>query len=115
MTELTDQQLAELAARLRDRRVELSELRESARDRKAPVELDQASVGRLSRMDAIQGQQMALDAERRRRQEIARIDAALARMRDGEYGACLRCGEPISIGRLEFDPTVPVCVECAAR
>ena len=87
--------------------VELSE------ESRQTVVLDQTSVGRLSRMDALQGQAMALETERRREVELARIDAALARMKDGEYGFCINCDENISAKRLENDPAVPNCIECA--
>ena len=42
-----------------------------------PVELDQQSVGRLSRMDALQGQAMARAAEQRRRVRLVALDQAL--------------------------------------
>lgn len=80
-----------------------------------PVELDQTSVGRLSRMDAMQQQAMALATERRRAAVLARIDAALSRIETGEYGWCQHCGEPIAPGRLALDPAIPTCVACAAR
>ena len=82
-------------------------------DRK-PVELDQSQVGRLSRMDAMQVQEMALEQERRREIEIKRINAALVRIAEGEYGFCSKCGEGISPKRLEFDPSTPMCVDCAS-
>ena len=47
--------------------------------------------------------------------EIARIRAALQRMRDGEYGYCVRCGEEISKERLETLPDTPLCRHCAAK
>ncbi len=78
------------------------------------VELDQQSVGRLSRMDALQSQAMAEAGHRRRGQARLRIRAALERLDEGEYGYCTECGEPIPRGRLEIDPAVPVCVSCAA-
>ncbi|MEM1399750.1 MAG: TraR/DksA C4-type zinc finger protein, partial [Pseudomonadota bacterium] len=78
-----------------------------------PVELDQASVGRLSRMDALQGQAMAKAVEQRRLDEISRINAALRRLAEGEYGACANCGENVSEGRLRLDPSVAVCLDCA--
>lgn len=95
---------------------ELAELRAAsaatAGDRR-PVELDQTSVGRLSRMDAMQVQAMAQAADRQRQQRIRRIEAALERLADGDHGLCVRCGEPIGSGRLEADPAVPTCVACA--
>ena len=86
---------------------------DTAEDRK-PVELDQTSVGRLSRMDAIQSQAMALASERHRRDEVRRIEAALKRIEDGTYGACVSCGEDIAPKRLEADPTVSTCINCAS-
>lgn len=94
--------------------VEISELSASTGADRAPVSLDQQSVGRLSRMDAMQGQAMAQAAERRRQQRVVLVKAALARMDEGEYGYCQACGEPISDGRLKADPTVPRCVACAS-
>ena len=80
---------------------------------RGPVALDQQSVGRLSRMDAMQVQAMAQEAERRRQVRIAALKAALARMDEGEFGFCAECGEPIAERRLEIDPTVLLCVACA--
>lgn len=84
----------------------------AAADR-APVTLDQESVGRLSRIDAMQVQAMALAQSRRRRAKRAAIDAALARIDEGEFGYCLRCGEEIAAARLTHDPAVATCIECA--
>jgi len=78
-----------------------------------PVTLQQDSVGRLSRMDAMQQQAMAQATERRRAQERLRIKAALARIDEGEWGYCGRCGEAIAAARLAHDPSVAVCVGCA--
>lgn len=86
----------------------------TADDRK-PVELDQTMVGRLSRMDALQRQAMAEAADRQRQVQIQRLRAALDRLDDGEYGCCVRCGEEISARRLEADPAVPTCIDCARR
>lgn len=94
-------------------RAELEALREQSAEARAPVTLDQQSVGRLSRMDALQGQSIAQAAEQRRATEMARIDAALIRIDDGSYGECLRCGEEIAEKRLEIDPAATLCVDCA--
>lgn len=83
------------------------------RDDRSTVTLDQQSVGRLSRMDALQRQAMAQATERRRWTERRRIEVALARLNEGEYGYCTDCGEDIPAARLEVDPTVPTCVTCA--
>ena len=65
---------------LADREALLAASAASAGSRQ-PVGLDQASVGRLSRVDAMQQQATALAAERRRASALARMDAALSRLR----------------------------------
>jgi len=100
-------------AQLSARRVELEALETTASAAAATVELDQSRVGRLSRMDALQGQAMAQETLRRLRLELLRIDAALRRLDAGGYGECLECGEPIAAGRLTADPTATLCLICA--
>ncbi|MGQ3017225.1 TraR/DksA family transcriptional regulator [Phenylobacterium sp.] len=95
-------------------RLELESHDEGTRDDRKPVELDQTSVGRLSRMDAIQRQAMAQAGQSRRTGELRRITAALKRLDDGEYGFCVACGDEIAPKRLEFDPAVATCVTCAS-
>ncbi|MBO6674739.1 MAG: TraR/DksA C4-type zinc finger protein [Rhizobiales bacterium] len=89
----------------------LAESEATAEDR-APVALDQQSVGRLSRMDAMAGQNMAAASERARKAQIVKIDAALRRLDDGDYGYCTNCDEPIAPKRLDADPTASLCITC---
>ncbi|MEM8575385.1 MAG: TraR/DksA C4-type zinc finger protein [Pseudomonadota bacterium] len=100
---------AQLVARLQA----LSDTSETTADNRRPVELDQTSVGRLSRMDAMQGQAMAVATEQRRRDEARRIEAAIKRIDEGEYGYCIACGEEIAAKRLDADPTAAMCIRCA--
>jgi len=104
---------ATVRARLEARRTELRALGDVSAESRRPVTLDQQSVGRLSRMDAMQGQEMALAQNRRREAELARIEQALARLAAGDYGYCVVCDEPIAAKRLESDPSIPTCVDCA--
>ncbi len=101
-------------ARLIAERDELRRLIDASEEARQPVELDQSRVGRLSRMDALQGQAMAIETERRRKLELRRIDAALARLDEGEYGACVECGEDIASKRLDLDPRAALCMDCAS-
>lgn len=104
-----------IRARLLAERTEIEQMSAGAAELRRPVDVDQQSVGRLSRMDSLQVQAMAVAAEERRRQRIAQIDAALKRLADGTYGECVVCGEAIAPKRLALDPAVPTCVRCAAR
>lgn len=79
------------------------------------VELDQTRVGRLSRMDAMQMQQMELALSRRQQTELIGLKRALTRLDTGEYGECEECGEEIDPRRLEIDPIATLCISCAQR
>ncbi len=76
------------------------------------VMLDQTSVGRLSRMDAMQRQSMAKATQARRAQTLAKLHAALRRIETGECGYCTDCGEAIAFERLELDPAAPRYLSC---
>ncbi len=75
------------------------------------VKLD-TSIGRLSRMDAMQNQQMALELRRRRENQLLRIACAFKRIDKGGYGKCGKCGKQISEERLDVFPDVVTCVTC---
>ena len=99
-------------SRIEEEIAKLCALSDNSRLSRAPVTLDQQSVGRLSRMDAMQQQSMDLAKEERRAQRLAILTAALKRMEGGEFGYCLRCGEDIPPARLDVDPAVTLCVDC---
>ncbi len=94
-------------------RSDLLAVEQSGQEAAQTVELDQTTVGRVSRMDALQGQAIAKETQQRRTIQLQRITANLQRIDQGTFGLCLRCGEEISVKRLEFDPTVPLCIDCA--
>lgn len=104
--------LREKLLRLQDEALELAQTGDAAA---GIVELDQSRVGRLSRMDALQAQAMSQETSRRRKVMHGRIGAALKRIEAGDYGICRSCDEPINPRRLEFDPTILLCVECAEK
>ena len=104
-----------LKTRLLALQAELNDQQEIGRDAGETVELDQTSVGRLSRMDALQGQAMSKESGRRRGLSLQKVAAALVRLEKGEYGDCLHCGEQIPMPRLTFDPAATLCIECARK
>ncbi len=109
---MRDDDIAFFRSLLRQRREDLRLQSGASAEKRKPVELDQQSVGRLSRQDALQQQAMQNAQEARRAGELKKIDAALARIEDGEFGYCAECGEEIARARLEIDPTVARCVDC---
>ncbi len=104
---------AEWKALIEARIAELVESSADSRDDRAPVQLDQTLQGRLSRIDAIQGQAMAQATELRRQRQIAALKAAFARIECGEFGECIECGESIADKRLLVHPAVTLCIACA--
>ena len=96
--------LVELRASLE---AELSGAKEAAR----PVDLSQP-IGRLTRMDAMQEQQMAMARLDRMRTRLQAIASALSRLDAGSYGECLKCEEDVEPRRLEARPETFLCLSC---
>jgi DnaK suppressor protein len=113
MTDRADLDAAAIRAALERERDELLEVRATSAEDRKPVTLDQQSVGRLSRMDAMQVQAMAQAVEAWRQGRLQRIERALARLATGDYGTCVECGEDIPSKRLAVDLTLTHCVDCA--
>ncbi len=85
----------------------------NAESRAGIVSLDQSTQGRLSRVDAIQQQAMALANIESKKILIRKVEAAIERCHRGNYGICCGCGERISAERLGYDPATPFCQDCA--
>ena len=115
MATTTEANVKEYRERLEAQQDKIRRLTTISADGRKPVELDQTTQGRLSRMDALQVQEMALEQERRRSIEVQRIEAALLRIESGEFGFCTSCGDDIEPKRLANDPAVPLCLACAQR
>ena len=107
--------LTDIKQQLLRLKLELTEMQQVYQESSKPVELDQCTVGRLSRMDAIQAQQMSLGSEQRRQIKLRQIDAALHRIDSKDYGECFICGEEIDLRRLQADPTHTRCLDCADK
>lgn len=89
---------------------EIEELKELTK----PVKLD-ASVGRLSRMDAINNKAINDKQLREKKSTLQKLERAQERCKEGKLGTCLKCGNEIPFGRLKFMPYTTRCVSCAGR
>lgn len=101
ITKLIDHKISEIEQ-------EIQELTELTR----PVSLD-ASIGRLSRMDAINNKAINEMALRDKKQTLKKLERAKERAEQRELGTCLRCGDEIPFGRLKIMPYTTRCVKCA--
>lgn len=113
--ELRADQTEELHQSLRALERELEQQLAGAAPAERGITTGEDAGGRVSRMDAIQRQQMA-DAERRRLENRLRmVRKALQRVADEEYGICTRCEQPIGYARLRARPESLVCIRCQER
>lgn len=113
--ELTESQRKELKQRLVELVGELEAQLAASEKTQQPVELDQSSVGRLSRMDAMQQQAMAQATRRNLSTRLSQCRAALALFERDEYGECRNCAEPIAYRRLCAYPETPWCLDCQSQ
>ena len=105
-------QITQLRIQLLAQQQELTDLLHNAYATTKPVTLDQQSVGRVSRIDAIQQQQMAIANQQQTGDMLKGIELALRRIDDASYGDCLECGEPIAFARLQAQPFASLCIDC---
>ncbi len=114
MAFLTPAQFVELRLDLEKLKGELTSLVELTAESAKPVDLEEP-IGRLSRMDAMQNQQMAQANERSHSERLDRVQNALEAMDRGEYGTCGFCREAIPFERLKPLPETQICVSCQER
>jgi len=108
---LTAAERREIKDQLTELMVELEERLKTTGDQSQPVQLDEP-IGRLSRMDAIQMQQMALAGLTREQQQLVRVRYALSLVDNEDFGGCQSCKAPIGVDRLRFQPEILFCVRC---
>jgi DnaK suppressor protein len=108
---LKTEELELLRHALIEERTRLVEFLRTSKEGAKPVGLDEP-IGRLSRMDAIQQQQMTKANRSSFETKLRQIQAALDAFDKDEYGFCRSCEEPIEYRRLKARPETPFCLEC---
>lgn len=111
---LTDEQLALLRSELERAIAKLERSMKTTNRAARPVKLDQTSVGRLSRIDAIQNQSLTQGLQARERTKASQLTEALQRLENGTYGVCTGCANPIRFERLALFPEALTCSACAS-
>lgn len=110
---LSAEQLAMLRAELENALAKLERSMKTSSRAARPVKLDQTSVGRLSRIDAIQNQSLTQGLQQREQAKAALLAGALVRLDKGTYGVCTGCDGAIQFERLLVFPETPTCSRCA--
>lgn len=114
MDDLSSEQCAELGGMMRQACHELEELLASSSASSQPVALDEP-IGRLSRVAAMQQQQMAIASRQGQTQRLQLLRNAMRAMEREDYGNCRLCEEPIGYQRLKVRPETPFCLACQGR
>ncbi|MDB2408404.1 TraR/DksA family transcriptional regulator [Crocinitomicaceae bacterium] len=71
------------------------------------------AIGRVSRMDAINNKSAVEAALRKAEEKLNKLKLVLNKVDDADFGICIRCGDPIPIGRVLLMPQSRNCVRCA--
>ena len=71
------------------------------------------SIGRISRMDAINNKSVAEAALRMNQENLKELKSNLEKIDKKEFGMCISCGKEIKLGRLMALPESTRCVNCA--
>lgn len=77
-----------------------------------PIEPENA-IGRISRMDAINNKSVTEAALRKAVEKLETLNLALSKLDDDDFGLCVRCHNPIPLGRILVIPQARVCVACS--
>jgi DnaK suppressor protein len=73
------------------------------------------SIGRISRMDAINNKSVMEAALRNKEEKLSKLKMALSNIDKAGFGICSRCKNPIQEGRIIFLPESTLCIRCADR
>lgn len=71
------------------------------------------AIGRISRMDAINNRSVNEASLRQAETKLGNLKRALSKVDDDDFGICLKCQNPIPIGRILIRPESFLCVNCA--
>lgn len=103
----------EIMKQIQEQIVELRLEIKNMEERAETVNLDQSSIGRLSRMDSLTNQGIVLSSLNKAKVRLARLEMALKEVDDDEFGFCENCGEEIALKRLRAMPESKLCIHCA--
>lgn len=102
----------EIRLRIESEIIKTRKLVEEYRELTKPVEPENA-IGRISRMDAIQNKSVTEAALRKNKEKLEKLEYALSKVDEEDFGICSNCKKPIPVGRLLIMPQSRTCVACS--
>ena len=102
----------QIKARILDEIEKTQQLVEKYRELTRPIAPENA-IGRVSRMDAINNKSVNEAALKKAELKLKNLNVALTKIDDTDFGICIRCKNPIPLGRILLMPQAITCVNCA--
>lgn len=109
---MTDEQKADLVAKINETIIQTEKEIKRLEPMVQPIKPEN-SLGRISRMDAINNKGVAEVSMRSNKRKLGKLKAALLKIDEPGFGACARCRRPIATARLMLMPESTNCVRCA--
>lgn len=102
----------EITEKIKEEIAKTEQLIAEYKDLSKPVSLDN-SIGRISRMDAINNKSITESALRQSEEKLSKLNQALDKVGTKDFGICIKCKQPIPLGRILLMPESSRCVNCA--
>jgi DnaK suppressor protein len=96
-----------IAKQIKSLTIEIDELRQLAK----PIEPEN-SIGRISRMDAINNKSINDRMLRNSKEKLQNLKISISRINNSDFGICIKCKNPINFKRILLIPEVLKCVNC---
>ena len=105
-------QADEVKRKIEEETKKTKELIRDYKEQSKPITLDN-SIGRISRMDAINNKSITESALRQAEEKLVKLHQALDNIDKPDFGKCVKCKQPIPLGRILLMPQSNKCVNCA--
>lgn len=102
----------EIIAKIKEEIEKTEQLIADYKEQSKPVSLDN-SIGRISRMDAINNKSITESALRQAEHKLTKLEQAMDKVGTKDFGICIKCRQPIPLGRILLMPESNRCVNCA--
>lgn len=109
---MTKKQKVELEKIVQETQIKITHEISALKEKTAPIAPD-CSLGRLTRLDAMQEKSVNEAVLAKARIRLKKIHFVINKIKDEDYGLCSICDEEISYGRLCAVPESTICITCA--
>ena len=110
LSEMTDD---EIRQKIREEIEKTEEIIKEYKEASGPISPDKA-IGRLSRMDAINNKSVTESALRQAEDKLKKLNHVFSKVGEKDFGYCIKCKQPIPLGRILLKPESQRCVNCAS-